>query len=226
LLLILDHGVASADVSMYRYLPDGSLDTTYGVGGSTPLTAPGGNTFRLEIQAAAADGSVVLTEFSTQTAGACAAPETALSRVLPSGDPDAAFGTDGALADPGQFTERPDGRWVATGRVNPCTPVTGPLEVRYFDSEGHPQTSLGTNGADRLTGLDTFCNVNGVIDMWTGLVPPDGCSPGRRLFTPVITSQAPDRLVWFTYFDAAIEPTLNLISTNLAGVYSIGLRIS
>ena len=41
-------------MSLYRYLPDGSLDTTYGVGGSTPLTAPGGNTYLLEIHVAGA----------------------------------------------------------------------------------------------------------------------------------------------------------------------------
>jgi uncharacterized delta-60 repeat protein len=81
------------DFALARYLPDGSLDPTFGSGGKvlTSFFGHGGNPFEVVIQA---DGRIVVAGTSSSGIGGA---DFALARYLPDGRLDASFGSGGKV---------------------------------------------------------------------------------------------------------------------------------
>ena len=120
-----------------RYDPDGSLDTTFGKGGTVVSDFTGGAAcFGVAIQA---DGKIVAsggTDFSAQAM-------FSFARYQPNGTLDDTFGTHGLVTSdlpfsPSErFAIQPDGKIVAAGPS---------FTLVRFNPDGTPDTTFGTNG--------------------------------------------------------------------------------
>ena len=133
-------------MSLTRFNVDGSLDTTFGTGGRFRSTVVG-SASNVVLQP---DGSMVMGGYSGSMSGSF---NWAVARVLPTGMPDLAFGSNGAVTttfsgfgngDVRGLALQPDGRIVAAG-----------------------QFSLNTNSQD--IGAIVRYNPNGTLDkLWDG----------------------------------------------------------
>ena len=175
-----------------RYLPDGSLDVSFGFLGITGTSLPGALAPAMVLQP---DGRILL--------GGGAFPgstghDFALLRYLPSGLPDAGFGTGGVV-----FTDlggvdactalalQPDGRIVAAGRSSDDFAL-----ARYL-ADGSPDPSFGAGGL-----------------VTTDLGGPDGgealvVEPGGRIVVAGDDGMVadPDFLLARYRSDGALDPT-------------------
>jgi uncharacterized delta-60 repeat protein len=162
---------SGSDFALARYLPDGSLDGSFGTGGKV-LTNFGGSD-RATAMSLLPDGRIL--------AGGTGAPvplvltQFALARYLPDGSPDPTFGTDGRLlsdlGDPSRSHQvsavvvLADGRILVAGRVG-GTP--GDFVLARYLPDGSPDASFGTGGS-------TITDFGGSNDFPAGLVVlPDG----------------------------------------------------
>ncbi len=104
-----------ASIALYRLLPNGSLDSTFGVNGMILETQHGGGEgFDLAIQP---DGKILLAGYAYLVTGA----KSALLRYHPNGAPDLSFGVQGACFLPemeriGAILLRPDGKILVNGQ--------------------------------------------------------------------------------------------------------------
>jgi uncharacterized delta-60 repeat protein len=127
-------------IAVVRYLPDGSLDTTFGAGGKVLTYYNSGRAFDMVIQP---DGKILVVGRAYVSTG-----EFALLRYLSDGSLDPSFGTGGTLYT--NFSEafdiayavalQPDGKIVAAG-------TTGQdFALARYDTNGDLDTSFGTVG--------------------------------------------------------------------------------
>ena len=134
--------------ALARYLPNGTLDTTFGGDGRVTTDVGGGTAHAVALQP---DGKIVL-------AGVAPSPSTgsdfALARYLPNGTLDTTFGGDGrVITDFGgddiaiAVTLQPDGKIVVAGRAttNPATGHTDFALARYLPN-GTLDTTFGGDG--------------------------------------------------------------------------------
>jgi uncharacterized delta-60 repeat protein len=140
-------GGAFSEFALARYLPDGSLDTTFGTGGK--VITPFGQAFvaanALVLQP---DGKLVAAGYSGPSDEAF---DFALARYLPDGSLDTSFGTDGKVTtDLGSsdvanaLVVQPDGKLVAAGVTGKLAPIDFAL-VRYLP-DGSLDHTFGVNG--------------------------------------------------------------------------------
>jgi len=133
-----------------RYLSNGSLDTTFGSGGTafTNFFGRGGMAERIVIQP---DGKIV----EVGSAGLVSYPFDALAlvRFNADGTLDTTFGTAGKVTTSGEgggsgsdVLVQPDGKLVAAGAFRTNTGHAGFGLARY-NIDGSPDTSFGTGGA-------------------------------------------------------------------------------
>jgi uncharacterized delta-60 repeat protein len=139
---------AQADFALARYNSDGTLDTSFGIGGKVTTNVGGGRDFVSSV-AVQPDGKIV--------AGGFARFNFALARYTPSGALDASFGTGGEVTtDIGGLTDwvntialEPDGKIIAVG----LTFINGSFQpaLAQYNPSGTLDTSFGTGG--KLTPL-------------------------------------------------------------------------
>ncbi len=163
-------GVDIADFALARYLPDGSLDAGFGIGGkiTTDFGLQAERAYALVLQP---DGKLVAAGSGTH--GPAVAFDFALARYLPDGSLDATFGTDGTVVtDLGGVDDnvyalvlQPDGKLVAAGIAGPH-PVQDFALARYLP-DGSLDATFGTAG--------TVTTDFGVFEVALALVlQPDG----------------------------------------------------
>lgn len=132
--------VPEGDFALWRFLPDGSLDPEFGVGGRALTDFPGGHDTILAL-ALQMDGGIVAVG-QTHTNHSVLA-DFALARYTSDGQLDPDFGTGGTVVtDLGGFdfatdvVSLPDGRLVVTGGVQGAPEAPGDARVvRYLGPE-------------------------------------------------------------------------------------------
>ena len=141
---ILVASQTDGDFALVRYNNDGSLDTSFGIGGQA-IEDFGGNDISTSI-VLQVDGKIltaVITLLDDLT------DELTLVRYNSDGSPDTSFGTGGTVtANVGSFdwdgsgdlTLQPDGKIAIVLRTD------NGLTVARYNSDGSPDTSFGTNG--------------------------------------------------------------------------------
>jgi uncharacterized delta-60 repeat protein len=161
--------VGVQDFAVVRYLPNGTPDPAFGVGGKATLNVGGGLDF-VSAAALQADGKIVVTG-RVSTDGGSGNPDIGVARFLANGSPDLGFGTngivridfgiggvapagfDGGKLDlPNAVVIQPDGRILIGGRTNESGVDSSAL-VR-LTSRGQLDTSFNNSGllASSLTG--------------------------------------------------------------------------
>lgn len=137
---------------IYRYLPDGMPDPSFGVNGSTKTFCGTRSTgFDVEIQA---DQKIVLIGESEYCInGICGAKQFVMMRLKTNGDLDSTFGTNGHILTSDVFGSSgtysipkslhilPNGKFMVGGKG----PNGKPAIVR-LNSNGFPDNTYGTNG--------------------------------------------------------------------------------
>lgn len=149
------------DFSVVRYLPDGTLDPTFGEDGRVRTDFRGSSDIVSSL-ALQADGAIVAggTSHEPHQNGPIA-PRFALARYLADGSPDVTFGGDGTVEtdlspEPEMFESltsvalAPDGGVLAAGHARPDG-VTPRIAVVRYTPAGAPEPAFG---ADGLVALD------------------------------------------------------------------------
>ncbi len=140
---------SAEDFALARYNPDGSLDTSFGTGGTVLTDFGGSNDGALGV-AIQADGKIVAAGFSFQFA---TSEDFALARYNSGGGLDSTFGAGGKVTidfgntfDSGQaLALQSDGRIVVAGFSQ--QPATGAdFALARCNSNGTLDTTLGTGG--------------------------------------------------------------------------------
>jgi uncharacterized delta-60 repeat protein len=137
-------GFSSGHVVLARYNPDGSLDTTFGMGG-TVTTDFGGGFSAADALLLQPDGKVVVAGDAVPASGI--GLDLALARYNPDGSLDATFGTGGRVVS--GFAEfanglalQPDGRIVAVGGTGPG----GDFALARYNANGSLDPAFGLGG--------------------------------------------------------------------------------
>ena len=157
-----DHG----RLSVSRYLPDGSLDTSFGTAGHVGLFTYAARA-TLAVQS---DGKIVLGVASGFT------NEFGVLRLTADGSPDNSFGTDGGVFQPGDVFIRdlliqPDGAIVLA--VGDQSETNANWTIARFSGSGAIDASFGTGGV-----VETDFDRAGVVDpsdhLYSVALLPDG----------------------------------------------------
>ena len=170
---------AHTALAVARFNPDGTLDNTFGTGGTVRVNIAGGDSTKDMGFAAAIqpDGKIVVAGQSEDTTGGEAYVSFALARFNQNGTLDNTFGTDGtvrAFINGGGLIDEaysiailPDGRILAGGlsyqtfSANGLLVALGPtMGLARFNSDGSPDKSFGVNGSIEIPeiGVPLFDN--------------------------------------------------------------------
>lgn len=147
----------NTDVAVARYLPDGTLDATFGTGGV--FTSPVGAGTSADTPQAIlrqSDGKFVIAG-STTNAGGTTGTDMFLMRLLPNGSLDSSFGTSGGVminagtAAINNFAfgldQQSDGKLIILGYTMEGTVATGyDIVLGRYSKDGVPDTTFGSNG--------------------------------------------------------------------------------
>jgi uncharacterized delta-60 repeat protein len=157
-------------IAVARYGSDGSLDGSFGSGGTVTTPAVGPHDARVNALAVQPDGKIV-------AAGYDSGQGLAIDRLTRDGRLDSGFGSGGrVLTKLGWYSEaasvalQPDGKIVVVGRA-PIGAISGFAVARY-DATGSPDPTFGRNGVvvSNLSSMPTV-----VTAMGAGVaVQPDG----------------------------------------------------
>jgi uncharacterized delta-60 repeat protein len=163
-----DFHIASEVAAVIRYLPDGSLDASFGSHG---LTRAALTDFENEAEAVViqADGRIVVLVHALSADGTV--DEHALMRFKSNGNPDLTFGSGGRTfisfphpqffsTPAGTLLLQPDDRILVGGavvpprgyggRTNPTPPKTA---LARFTGPGRPDATFGTNGVSEVVAV-------------------------------------------------------------------------
>ena len=140
---------SAADFALVRYNLDGSLDTSFGVGGKV-LTDFAGNQDEIHGLTIQADGKILAVGRVRNTAGI----HFGLARYHPNGTLDSTFGTGGKVvanvrlddSEANAVLIQPDGRIVAAGRGTSSSPTNINFALARFNPNGSFDTTFGTGG--------------------------------------------------------------------------------
>ncbi len=154
------------DFDVVRFNPDGSLDNTFGVGGTALTNIAGGDSSSDRAYAVAIqqDGKILVAGQSEDTSNSQTHSRFALARFNSNGTLDNTFGAGGTVIDSisgGGLTDvgesialLPDGRIIVAGVSYPTFSVPGglgavgpALGVARFNSNGTPDRTFGMNGS-------------------------------------------------------------------------------
>lgn len=165
------------DFTIIRYNPDGSLDTTFGVGGVvlTDFFGISGRDF-VNSLAVQPDGKIVAAGIAEETEEFFSFA-FALARYDPAGNLDPSFGTGGkasvefisdAMEQCEAITLQPDGKIVAVGQTATSNLSVVDNAMARFNVDGTLDLTFGTGG--RVT-TDFFNGFEGAFDV---VLQPDG----------------------------------------------------
>lgn len=172
-------GVTGGDFALVRYNPDGSLDTSFGTGG-TVTTDFAGNVDIANALIVQADGKLVAagsTEFF--------AVDFAVARYNPDGTLDASFGTGGqAVTDLGGNDRAfalavQDGKLVAGGLSFSFTGTNGDFGLVRYNPDGSLDGSFGSGGkvTTDFRGLGSFEEARALVVQGNRLVAAGNVGP-------------------------------------------------
>jgi uncharacterized delta-60 repeat protein len=158
-------GAFSLSFALARYNPNGTLDPTFGSGG-TVLTSFGGSLSAAADVAVQPDGKIVAVGF--------VAGDFGIARYNANGTLDPTFGTGGLVTtDFGGFDQangvalQPDGRIVVVG------PLQGEIGVARYNSDGSLDSTFGSGGKVVTDASPSF---DGAFDVaiWSGKIVVGG----------------------------------------------------
>jgi uncharacterized delta-60 repeat protein len=155
--------IGSTDLLLVRWLPDGTLDPSFGTNGIRRIDLDDVEQHEAAADAILqADGGIVVVGFRSSFSSA-----GLIARFLPDGDLDTDFAVNGFRVVSGVsrlagVVELPDGRLVATGSAG------GDLALMRFDAMGTVDATFGTGGVATVPRPATFDNA------WRVLLQPDG----------------------------------------------------
>jgi uncharacterized delta-60 repeat protein len=163
---IVAAGTDNGFVTVARYLPDGTLDPTFGVGGVVMTPGGGGNAIAIQ-----GDGKIVVAGFTGTS------PTFAVFRYLTDGNLDANFGTGGVVttsfgvptSSAHGVTIQGDGAIVAAGQAGGGSagpPFIFDFAVARYLADGTLDATFGSGG----TVLTSFGSSGNVIASGNGLV--------------------------------------------------------
>ena len=141
--------------SIYRLNANGTIDTSFGTGGSTLIASPDTSPAQVYGMKVSTDGKIIVVgEFA-----AIANPRTLISRYSANGTLDTTFGTNGfAFAGTGTSGNSavtvnvlPDGRLLISGQSDFGT--SHEIFLTRLSSSGAADTTFGTNGYVRYAGV-------------------------------------------------------------------------
>lgn len=152
---ILVGGGISNDFGLARYQRDGSLDTTFGNGGSvsTPLPGPAGyNVGAVTAMVLQSDGKIVVA--GTSISNYEYNTDFAVARYNSDGSPDTAFGVGGILVTDffGEYdlanavALQSDGKIVVAGSANKDGGTGESFALARYNDDGSPDASFGVDG--------------------------------------------------------------------------------
>ncbi|WP_205512721.1 T9SS type A sorting domain-containing protein [Longitalea arenae] len=165
-------------MTIVRYLPDGSLDASFGTGGIVHLREDAGaqnNAVPFAITVLS-DNSILVAGFSYD-----ATRDFALLKLQPNGTPDAGFGTGGWVLTPigsghdeaRAITVQSDGKIIVAGFSHNGT--NNDFAVVRYDANGNPDGGFGTGGivTTAISGND---QATGVVVQQDGKIIAGGTS--------------------------------------------------
>lgn len=175
----------SSDFALARYLTDGALDPSFGVGGRviTPLSSADDHVFDLAVQP---DRKLVAAGWSFQGGG----PHLALARYNPDGRLDSSFDGDGIVL----ASFRSAGAHLSLQRDGKLV-VAGGGEVMRFTADGRLDSSFGEGGRARA----------GSVGAQDAVIQPDGKI--LVIGTVVTASETGDFGVARLTVDGRLDPT-------------------
>ena len=141
--------------SIYRLNANGTIDTSFGTGGSTLIASPDTSPAQVYGMNVSTDGKIIV----VGAFGAIANPRTLISRYLANGTLDTTFGTNGfAFAGTGTSGNSavtvnvlPDSRLLISGTSDFGT--SHEIFLTRLSSSGATDTAFGTNGYIRYAGV-------------------------------------------------------------------------
>jgi uncharacterized delta-60 repeat protein len=149
-IIVVGDAPLPQDMMVARYNPNGNLDLTFGEGGfrlfDFDLTAELADNVAVQ-----SNGAIVLSGPHTRVGETEREQHTAVVRLDSGGDPDASFGTAGALimlnarVSAGLAVQN-DGRIVLVGDIESAIPATPRFSTMRLNVNGTPDTSFGTDG--------------------------------------------------------------------------------
>jgi uncharacterized delta-60 repeat protein len=149
-IIVVGDAPLPEDMMVARYNPNGNLDLTFGEGGfrlfDFDLTAELADNVAVQ-----SNGAIVLSGPHTRVGETEREQHTVVVRLDSGGDPDASFGTAGALimlnarVSAGLAVQN-DGRIVLVGDIESATPATPRFSTMRLNVNGTPDTSFGTDG--------------------------------------------------------------------------------
>ncbi len=164
---------ASYDFSIYRFNPDGTLDSGFGTGGIVTIGFGAGTRDVASDLALQPDGNIVVSGYTCDTKGNHC--DFALARLLPSGSLDASFSSDGKQSTDFGWSDdyapamalAPNGKIVLAGRRITATNTL--MAVARYKSNGALDLTFNSTGKKSFSFLSGY--KSGVSDL---LVLPDG----------------------------------------------------
>lgn len=167
-----------ADLTIFRYNDDGSLDSGFGTGGKARVSASSAND-TAEAVALQADGRIVV-------AGRAAGFQAiVIARLTSAGAPDSAFGSGGKVLLNLSATMnaayavavQPDGKIVAVGSVGRDLAGNRDLVVLRFTSSGVLDTSFNGTGQVRYAPVKGVAEGRSIAILPTGEILVAGTAP-------------------------------------------------
>jgi uncharacterized delta-60 repeat protein len=150
----IDWGNNDFDFALVRYNPDGSLDTSFGPGGSVTTDFNGGYDagFALAIQP---DDKIVVAGTAYNNPSNC--KDFALARYNPDGSLDDSFGSRGKVLTNALISDdeinsvviQPDGKIVAAGTTSNCDPYSNwgsDFALARYNPDGSLDNTFGSGG--------------------------------------------------------------------------------
>jgi uncharacterized delta-60 repeat protein len=147
---------SSEDFALVRYHSNGSLDTSFGIGGKLTTGFGGSDSSQVHALLLQPDGKLVAAGYAFFTATSM---DFALARYEPTGGLDTAFGTGGKLTTNFDGVEQvtglvlqPDGKLVAGGSASSFENGGNNFALARYNANGSLDTSFG-DGGRRTTGF-------------------------------------------------------------------------
>jgi uncharacterized delta-60 repeat protein len=186
-------GDVAGDSLVARYLPDGSLDSSFGTGGyaetSLPQTAKFASAAAVAVQP---DGKIVVAG-TTGTLGTNVGPEFALLRYNPNGTLDTTFGTDGiaitVIPEPGHpysnavaaaLAILPSGDILAAGSASWSDGDTfsSSFALARYTSAGVLDSTFGKDGVAQTAFAKANAQLAGIVVQADGKIVASGWGVG------------------------------------------------
>ncbi len=168
--------------ALARYLPDGTLDATFGIGGKviTDFGGPSGAS-ALALQA---DGKIVVA--GTRFGGFCPSPvlDFAVARYLPNGQLDASFGSQGKVTTDfggtcdvaSALAVQPDGKIVVAGTHHLSGSTSSDFALARYNPDGSLDATFGDGGKVTTHFSGAFDSGSGVAVQADGKIVAAGYS--------------------------------------------------